>query len=45
MVLKEIKEISKLFELVKFKYKNKAFNDEAHRLARSAATSNSGRQV
>jgi hypothetical protein len=36
---------SKLFELVKFKHENRASNGEAHRLARSAASSNSGRQV
>jgi ribonuclease HI len=45
MASKEIKETSKLFELVKFKHENRASNDEAHRLARSSASSNLGRQV
>jgi hypothetical protein len=45
MVPEEIKETSKLFELVKFKHENRASNDEAHRLARSSASSNLGRQV
>jgi ribonuclease HI len=39
MVLEEIKETSKLFELVKFKHENRASDGEAHRLARSAASS------
>jgi ribonuclease HI len=45
MVLEEIKETSNFFELVKFRHENRASNDKAHRLARSAASSNSGRQV
>jgi ribonuclease HI len=45
MVLEEIKETSKPFELVKFKHENGASNGEAHRLARSAASSNSRRQI
>jgi ribonuclease HI len=44
MVLEEIKETSKLFEFVKFNHENRASNGEAHRLARSATSSNLGRQ-
>jgi hypothetical protein len=45
MVLDEIKETSKLFELVKFRHENIISNGEAHRLARSAASSSLRRQV
>jgi hypothetical protein len=45
MVLDEIKETSRMFELVKLRHENRLSNGEAHRLARSAASSSLGRQV
>jgi hypothetical protein len=45
MILDEIKETSRMFELVKFRHENRLSNGEAHRLARSAASSSLGCQV
>jgi hypothetical protein len=42
MVLDKIKETSRMFELVKFGHENRLSNGEAHRLARSAASSSLG---
>jgi hypothetical protein len=44
-VLEEIKATLNLFEVVSFRYENRALSTEAHRLARQASAGDVGRQV
>jgi ribonuclease HI len=44
-VLEELKATLNLFEVVSFRYENRASNTEAHRLARQASAGDVGRQV
>jgi hypothetical protein len=45
MILKEIKETTKSFDIISFKHENRLSNSEAHVMARSVVASSVGRRV